>query len=224
MHSEELKLFCLNDEQPVCVVCLHSETHRHHSIKPIDEALQDSKEGLRELLDPLQNKLELFSAMKQSLDQTAANIEDEAEDTEMKIKHVFSKLRRILQEEEQARTTAVREEKQQRREMMRTESEALDKDIEALSDTIRGTIQVLGADNLSFLRQHSTVAVLVHSLLANDPQLTSGATIDVDKHLKNLPFNILERVKMKVGHTLNQRAADPGPTVSLEDYLSTLRL
>lgn len=222
LHSEELKLFCLTDEQPVCVVCLHSEIHKYHSIKPIDEAVRDNKEGLQELLDSLQNKLALFNDMKENLDQTAKDIEDEAEDTEKQIKDVFAKLRRIFQEEEQARTAALREEKQQKTEMMRTKSEALNKEIEALSDTIRGTNEVLRAEDLSFLQKYNTAAELVHCLLMNDPQPVSEATIDVDKHLNNLPFNILDRMKMTVTHTLNQRTADPEPMVPLEDYLSRL--
>lgn len=216
LHSEELRLFCLNDEQLLCVVCLHSEAHKCHNIKPIDEAARDNKKNLQELLDPLQNKLDFYTDMKENLDQTAIDIEDVAEDTEKQIKDVFSKLRKILQEEEEARTAALRYEKQQKREMLRTKTEALNKEIEALSDTIRGTKEVLRAEDPSFLQKYNTAAELVHCLLVNDPQLISGATIDVDQHLKNLPFDILDRMKMKVTHTLIPEA------FLLEDYLSRL--
>lgn len=157
--------------------------------------------------------------MKENFDQTAKDIEDKAEDTEKQIKDVFSMLRKILQEEEQVRTAALREEKQQKSEMLRTKSEALHKEIEALSDTIRGTREVLRAEDLSFLQKYDTAAELAHCLLVNDPQPVSGATTDADKHLKNLPFNILDRMKMKVTRTLNQRTADPELDLvfSLED-------
>lgn len=222
LHSEELKLFCLNDEQPVCVICLHSEIHKYHSIKPINEAVRDNKQGLQELLDPLQNKLHLFIYMKDNLDQRASVIENVAENTEKKIRDVFSKLRRILQEEEWKRTAALWEEKQQKTEMMRTKSEALNKEIETLSDTIRGTNEVLRAEDLSFLQNFNNAAELVHCLLANDPQPISGAMIDMDRHLKDLPFNILERMRMMVNHTFEvENYAEP--MVSVEDYLSRLQ-
>ncbi|CAK6982825.1 E3 ubiquitin-protein ligase TRIM35-like, partial [Scomber scombrus] len=37
LHSEKLKLFCLDHQQPVCVVCRDSEKHTNHRFKPIDE-------------------------------------------------------------------------------------------------------------------------------------------------------------------------------------------
>ncbi|KAJ4921116.1 hypothetical protein JOQ06_017742 [Pogonophryne albipinna] len=39
LHSEKLKLFCLDHQQPVCVVCRDSEKHSDHRFRPIDEAL-----------------------------------------------------------------------------------------------------------------------------------------------------------------------------------------
>ncbi|XP_053483780.1 LOW QUALITY PROTEIN: nuclear factor 7, ovary-like [Ictalurus furcatus] len=43
LHSEKLKLFCLDDQQPVCLVCQTSKIHTNHKFCPIDEALTDRK-------------------------------------------------------------------------------------------------------------------------------------------------------------------------------------
>lgn len=43
LHSEKLKLFCLDDQQPVCVVCRDSRKHKNHKFCPIDEAVTDRK-------------------------------------------------------------------------------------------------------------------------------------------------------------------------------------
>lgn len=43
LHGEKLKLFCLNDKQPICVVCQLSKLHKTHDCSPIDEALLDCK-------------------------------------------------------------------------------------------------------------------------------------------------------------------------------------
>lgn len=62
-----IKLFCLNHLQPLCVICLRSKTHSNHSVRPINEAAHDYKEGLREILKPLQEILGLFSDIKKTL-------------------------------------------------------------------------------------------------------------------------------------------------------------
>lgn len=43
VHNEKLKLFCLDDQQPVCLVCRDSRKHANHRFCPIDEAVMDSK-------------------------------------------------------------------------------------------------------------------------------------------------------------------------------------
>ena len=43
LHSEKLKLYCLDDKQPVCWVCQTSKKHTDHRFRPIDEAAQDHK-------------------------------------------------------------------------------------------------------------------------------------------------------------------------------------
>lgn len=43
LHGEKLKLFCLDDQQPICVVCQTSKLHKTHSYSPVDEAVQDCK-------------------------------------------------------------------------------------------------------------------------------------------------------------------------------------
>lgn len=42
-HAEKLKLFCVDDQQPICVVCQASRMHRGHDCAPTDEAALDCK-------------------------------------------------------------------------------------------------------------------------------------------------------------------------------------
>uniref|UniRef100_A0A8C1QRS0 Uncharacterized protein n=1 Tax=Cyprinus carpio TaxID=7962 RepID=A0A8C1QRS0_CYPCA len=39
LHSEKLKLFCLEDKQPVCLVCRDSQQHDNHTFRPIGEVV-----------------------------------------------------------------------------------------------------------------------------------------------------------------------------------------
>lgn len=43
VHKEKLKLFCLEDKQPVCVVCRDSKIHSNHNFSPLDEVAQDHR-------------------------------------------------------------------------------------------------------------------------------------------------------------------------------------
>lgn len=42
-HLEPMKLFCKEDEALICVVCRESQSHRAHSVLPIEEAAQECK-------------------------------------------------------------------------------------------------------------------------------------------------------------------------------------
>ncbi|KAH1183200.1 hypothetical protein KIL84_004692 [Mauremys mutica] len=46
-HNEDLKVFCQEDQTPICVVCHLSRDHRDHTVVPIEEAAEDYKTHCR---------------------------------------------------------------------------------------------------------------------------------------------------------------------------------
>ncbi len=46
LHREKLKLFCLEDKQPACLVCFTSKQHDNHKFRPITEVVSSYRVGI----------------------------------------------------------------------------------------------------------------------------------------------------------------------------------
>ncbi|KAJ8245677.1 hypothetical protein GJAV_G00273300 [Gymnothorax javanicus] len=137
LHSEKLKLFCVEDQIPICL------------------------ERLRTALAPLREKLEAFNEVKLICDQTAEHIKSQAQRTERQIKMEFGKLQQFLRDEEAARITALWEEEEQKSQMMKEKIEKMTEEISSLSEQIRAIEQELGAEDVSFLQISADVSFSV---------------------------------------------------------------
>ncbi|KTG05773.1 hypothetical protein cypCar_00015992, partial [Cyprinus carpio] len=74
LHSEKLKLFCQEDKQPVCLVCINSQKHDNHTFRPIGEAVSSYKEELNTSLKSLQENLKHREEMKGEFEKTVEHI------------------------------------------------------------------------------------------------------------------------------------------------------
>ncbi|NXK51452.1 TRI27 protein, partial [Chauna torquata] len=59
-HQEALKLFCKEDQQPICMVCDRSQAHRFHTVLPAEEAAQEYKEEIQAHLQVLKEEREKY--------------------------------------------------------------------------------------------------------------------------------------------------------------------
>ncbi|XP_051994551.1 nuclear factor 7, ovary-like [Xyrauchen texanus] len=224
LHREKLKLFCLDDKQPVCLVCRDSQKHTNHKFRPISEVFRSYKEELNTALKSLQEKLKHTENMKGEFDKSVGHIKTQAEHTERQIKEQFKKLHEFLRHEEEATITELREEEEQKSQMMKKKLEEMNTHISALSHTIKDMEEMMKAnDDVSFLKNFNVTMERVQ-ISQPDPQMTSGAFIHVPHYLGNLTFRVWKKMRDIVHKTpviLDPNTANPH--MILSDDLTSVR-
>ncbi|XP_012735342.2 tripartite motif-containing protein 35-like [Fundulus heteroclitus] len=202
LHGEKLKLFCVEHKQPLCIICQHSDEHAGHKLKPITEVAELQRKELKKTLEPLQEKLKVFKEEKETLGHTAEHVKLQTQHTEGRIKEQFRKLRLFLNKEEETRIAALRSEESKKTRKLNLKIDALNKEVDALSRTIRDTEEMLKAEDASLLQSFKTAVQNIRQrTLLDNPKPVSGALIDVAKHLGNLGFNIWNKMKHLVSYT-----------------------
>ncbi|KAJ8384628.1 hypothetical protein AAFF_G00199600 [Aldrovandia affinis] len=195
-HGESLKLFCLEDQQLICVDCL-TQQHQNHSFCPLEAVLPDCKAELLALQHLLEESLGAFKEVKLICSQTSHYIKIQAQHTERQIQEQFEKLHQFLREEEEARITALREEEEQKSQMMKKKMEAMKREISSLSDMVKTIEKELKAEDMSLLANYRDMI----KSTPKQPELTTGALIDVAKHLGNLKYTVWEKMLGTVQYT-----------------------
>ncbi|NXT90266.1 TRI27 protein, partial [Anhinga rufa] len=98
-HQEALKLFCKEDQQPICVVCDRSQAHRFHTVVPIEEAAQEYKKEIQGCLQALKEEREKYLKSRKSRVRKSSYLEktkNEGRKTECE----FEQLRKFLKDQE----------------------------------------------------------------------------------------------------------------------------
>ncbi|KAJ8246506.1 hypothetical protein COCON_G00235050 [Conger conger] len=223
LHGEKLVLFCEHDKEPLCLICQTSKKHRNHPVCPVEEAALELKEELKPALNLVKEKLKKFTEVEQGCKKTAEHIRSQAQHTERQIKAEFEKLHQFLHEEEEARLAALKEEEEKKSRIMEEKLEHISGDISTLTDKITALETAMETEDTSFLKSYNNLKERAQCTL-QDPELLSGALIDVAKHLGNLTFRVWEKMLGMVQYT--PVMMDPNiahANLSLSDDLTTVR-
>ncbi|KAL6483757.1 hypothetical protein MHYP_G00086290 [Metynnis hypsauchen] len=183
---------------------------------------RSSKKKLKIALRSLQDHLRVLEEAKRDYDRTATHIKTQAQHTERQINEEFEKLHQFLRDEEAARIAALKEEEEQKSQVMRRKIEEMNGEISALSDTIRNIEKEMEAEDVLFLQNFKSTEKQAQ-LTPKDPEKTSGALIDVVKHLSNLRFRVWENMQEVLQYTpviLDPNTAHPA--LHLSDDLTAV--
>uniref|UniRef100_H3A2N6 Uncharacterized protein n=1 Tax=Latimeria chalumnae TaxID=7897 RepID=H3A2N6_LATCH len=73
-HKKELELYCVEDQEAICVMCVILKKHKNHEFLSIEEALQKFKEELKNSLKPLQDTHQKIAELKERYRENLNNI------------------------------------------------------------------------------------------------------------------------------------------------------
>ncbi|KAF3695431.1 Nuclear factor 7, ovary [Channa argus] len=223
-HPEVPYLFCEDEDRAVCPVCEFS-LHHSHKVVPIEQAVSDLKQQLKSDLKSLQDKRNKYKQVEKTYNEMIEHSKKQLLSTEKQIRAEFNKLHQFLKEEEESRLAALREEEEQKGKTISTEMKKIQEQISSLSVSICAVEEDLQKHNVPFLSSYKptqTRARVQCSL--SDPQLLSGALIDVAKHLGNLSYRVWDKMKDKVHFSpviLDPNTANPW--LCLSDDLTSVR-
>ncbi|XP_044838438.1 zinc finger protein RFP-like isoform X2 [Mauremys mutica] len=99
-HQEALKLFCEEDQTPICVICRESRAHRTHTVVPIQEAAQEYKERIQAHLKTLREEREKLLGLKATGEGNCQEYLKQTQTEKQKIVSEFQQLQQFLEEQE----------------------------------------------------------------------------------------------------------------------------
>uniref|UniRef100_A0A3B5A2F4 Zinc-binding protein A33-like n=1 Tax=Stegastes partitus TaxID=144197 RepID=A0A3B5A2F4_9TELE len=147
IHNEKLKVFCKNDEEPICLICQISKQHKVHECCPVEEAAH-------------QKKVKILNKTKAQWEETKTYIQTA-------IKAEFEKLHQFLWEEEKSRLKVLKQEEETKTQVMYKKLEDIKDKIQTLSTTISDTEAALRAEDLKFLKLSRGSPECVRGILIN---------------------------------------------------------
>ncbi|XP_069491150.1 E3 ubiquitin-protein ligase TRIM39-like isoform X1 [Ambystoma mexicanum] len=138
-HEEKLKLFCEDDQRPICVVCSMSRDQKPHTVLPISEAAQEYKDKLYSQMEHLKKELKDLQEWVEEEGRKASELERNIMKQRESILSTFEHLKQFLEKEKQQLLSRLEKEQEEK---MKKIQETLTR-LEEQQSTHRGLITEL---------------------------------------------------------------------------------
>ncbi|XP_037769381.1 zinc finger protein RFP-like [Chelonia mydas] len=100
-HNEDLKVFCQEDQTPICMVCHLSRDHREHAVVPIEEAAEVYKDQIQSRLEILKKEREEILSFKLNGESKSQELLKQLQTERQKLVSEVQQLHQLLKEQEQ---------------------------------------------------------------------------------------------------------------------------
>ncbi|XP_064414241.1 zinc-binding protein A33-like isoform X2 [Latimeria chalumnae] len=227
-HEEKLKLFCLEDQELICLVCQTSERHQNHKFRPLKEAALHYKEEVKTALTSLQGTEKKLSQVKKKCDRWLKLLLDKSKKTEKEIKEDFLKLHQFLHEEEKNLLADLKKEKKEKEQKMREKIRNISKEMTSLSSKIKDIEKKMDQRDNDFLMDLRDMRERIKEYAdykPKEPEAVSAADIDGYKYTDCLQYRVWKKMLKIINPvtvTLDPNTAHPKLTVS-EDLTAVTR-
>ncbi|XP_010896891.1 nuclear factor 7, brain [Esox lucius] len=171
--------------------------------KIIDEGnVSELKDRLRYDLKLLQNKFEKCENISDCNNRMTQHNKNQLETTERRIEEEFEKLYEFLRIQKKERLAALNKEEVEKGITIGENNYKIQEQITSLQTTIHAVEEDLQKSTNEFLESYKDTQHKIETLFAlPEPQLISGALIDVAQHLGNLQFQVWEQMRLIVKHS-----------------------
>eukprot|EP00475_Leptophrys_vorax_P016685 TRINITY_DN2317_c0_g1_i2.p1 TRINITY_DN2317_c0_g1~~TRINITY_DN2317_c0_g1_i2.p1 ORF type:complete len:620 (-),score=147.56 TRINITY_DN2317_c0_g1_i2:1618-3477(-) len=94
--DEKLKLYCLDDQELVCLMCNMFGSHKNHKVELVDDMADRSRRELRDLIGEVEMITKQLSSKKNDLAAKTTKLHESAKQKKREIRQLFDKLKTLL--------------------------------------------------------------------------------------------------------------------------------
>ncbi|XP_047199976.1 zinc-binding protein A33-like [Hippoglossus stenolepis] len=95
-HEERLKLFCVTDQQLVCIICRDGEKHQGHKFTPVKEAAAPLREKLEAYMQGIADDVNATARLANTQREEIAKTKDKAQQLTTQISTQFKEMHQFL--------------------------------------------------------------------------------------------------------------------------------
>uniref|UniRef100_H2ZXQ8 Tripartite motif containing 35 n=1 Tax=Latimeria chalumnae TaxID=7897 RepID=H2ZXQ8_LATCH len=230
-HKKELELYCVEDQEAICVNCVILKKHKNHEFLSIEETSQKFKEELKNSLKPLQDTHQKIAELKEKYRGNLLNIHDEADKTEKQIKEDFVKLHQFLHEEETNLLADLKQEEEEKAQKMRAMEESIVQDLTSVSKIIKDIQQKMDEEDQIFLMRCNWNTFYTRCTRLQEDLFSTGSKTLLKEELCDSLFSSewqgvkWKELKLFIAKTLMTVTLDPNtahPQLTLSENLTAV--